>query len=429
MRYTDIAIIGGGLAGSTAAAMLGRAGVASVVIDPHQVYPFDFRVEKLGGDVQIERFAKTGLAESVLRSATLDGENWIARFGRLLDKTPSQQFGIMYDGLIAAIRAEISGSAEFVRDKVAEVTTSAERQTLVLANGDTISARLVVLANGLNIGLRRMLGIERQVISSCHSISIGFDFVPVGRPAFPFPAMTYFSERPSDLIPYITLFPVGSRMRANLFTYRQADNPWLRAMRHNPVETLNAALPRLRRITGEFEIAGDIKIRPADLYVSTGYRQPGIVLVGDAFATSCPVTGTGTDKVFTDVAQLCNVHIPAWLATDGMGADKIAAFYDDPLKKACDAWSNAKAFNFRSVSIDTGLYWRAQRWARFLAYFSEGRLRRLRGGRRRAAVTHAMAETPEQLVAELPAGFDPVAQRMTSANVDHHVHHGAATGP
>ena len=27
MRYTDIAIIGGGLAGSTAAAMLGRAGI------------------------------------------------------------------------------------------------------------------------------------------------------------------------------------------------------------------------------------------------------------------------------------------------------------------------------------------------------------------------------------------------------------------
>ena len=34
MRYTDIAIIGGGLAGSTAAAMLGRAGIASVLIDP-----------------------------------------------------------------------------------------------------------------------------------------------------------------------------------------------------------------------------------------------------------------------------------------------------------------------------------------------------------------------------------------------------------
>ncbi|MBR0692665.1 NAD(P)/FAD-dependent oxidoreductase [Bradyrhizobium lablabi] len=378
MRYTDVAIIGGGLAGSTAAAMLGRDGVPSILIDPHQIYPFDFRVEKISGGVQLERFERTGLAQSVLRSATLDGENWIARFGYLLDKVPSQQFGIMYDALVGAIRAEMVEPAEFICDKVIGVTTSDERQKLVLANGDTISARLAVLASGLNVGLRRAVGIERRLVSACHSISIGFDLVPVGRPAFPFPAMTYFSERPSDRIPYLTLFPVGSRMRANLFTYRQADDPWLRAMRHHPVETLNAALPRLRRITGEFDVSGDIKIRPADLHVSTGYVQAGIVLVGDAFATTCPVTGTGTDKVFTDVAQLCNMHIPAWLATEGMGADKIAAFYDDPLKKACDAWSNDKAFKFRSVSIDTGLYWRLQRWTRFLAYLGDGTLRRTR---------------------------------------------------
>ena len=132
-------------------------------------------------------------------------------------------------------------------------------------------------------------------------------------------------------------------MRANLFVYREVDDPWLREMRKKPVETMNAALPRLRRITGEYAVAGDVKIRPADLYVSTGYRQPGVVLVGDAFAATCPVTGTGTDKVFTDVAQLCNVHIPAWLATEGMDADKIASFYDDPVKQACDAWSMAKA--------------------------------------------------------------------------------------
>ena len=30
MRYTDVAIVGGGLAGSTAAAMLGRAGVSAL---------------------------------------------------------------------------------------------------------------------------------------------------------------------------------------------------------------------------------------------------------------------------------------------------------------------------------------------------------------------------------------------------------------
>jgi 2-polyprenyl-6-methoxyphenol hydroxylase-like FAD-dependent oxidoreductase len=139
-----------------------------------------------------------------------------------------------------------------------------------------------------------------------------------------------------------------------------------------------SSLPRLRRITGEFEIVGDIKIRPADLYVSTGHRRPGMVLVGDAFETSCPVTGTGTDKVFTDVERLCNVHIPNWLATDGMDETKIAAFYDDPVKTACDAWSSAKAYSFRSVSIDDGLYWKTQRWARFMVWLGEGLLRRMR---------------------------------------------------
>jgi len=310
--------------------------------------------------------------------AAQDGENWIARFGYLLDKRPSRQFGLMYDSLVNAIRAEIPPDVERLYAKVTAVATSPERQKLTLSDGETISARLVVLANGLNVGLRRSLGIERHVVSACHSISIGFDIAPVGRAAFDFPALTYFSERPNDCIPYITLFPVENRMRANLFAYREADDPWIRQFRHMPVETLNASLPRLRRIVGEFETRGDIKVRPADLAVSTNYLQPGVVLAGDAFETTCPVTGTGTDKVFTDVERLCNVHIPAWLATEGMGVDKIAAYYDDPVKRECDSWSAAKAVNFRALSIERELYWSAQRWARFLAWLGEGLLRRMR---------------------------------------------------
>jgi 2-polyprenyl-6-methoxyphenol hydroxylase-like FAD-dependent oxidoreductase len=152
MRYTDIAIVGGGLAGSTTAAMLGRAGISAILIDPHPVYPPDFRVEKLSGSEQVERFRKTGIADAALQAATHDGENWIARFGYLLDKRPSQQYGIRYDALVNAIRAQISGDIESIFSKVISISAGPERQKLVLSNGDEISARLVVLANGLNVG-------------------------------------------------------------------------------------------------------------------------------------------------------------------------------------------------------------------------------------------------------------------------------------
>ena len=106
MRYTDVAIVGGGLAGSTAAAMLGRAGISAVLIDPHPVYPPDFRA-KNSAATQLDLFRRTGSRSATLRAATLDGEVWIARFGHLLAKKPSDQHGIMYDTLVNAMRAEI----------------------------------------------------------------------------------------------------------------------------------------------------------------------------------------------------------------------------------------------------------------------------------------------------------------------------------
>ena len=78
MRQTDIAIVGGGLAGSTAAAMLGRAGVRAVLVDPHPVYPKDFRCEKLDAS-QVTLLRKTGLAGAVLSAATCDASSFSQR--------------------------------------------------------------------------------------------------------------------------------------------------------------------------------------------------------------------------------------------------------------------------------------------------------------------------------------------------------------
>ncbi|GAC1503414.1 MAG: NAD(P)/FAD-dependent oxidoreductase [Bradyrhizobium sp.] len=371
MRYTDVAIVGGGLAGSTAAAMLGRAGIPALLIDPHVVYPAELRCEKLGGE-QLDPLRKTGLAEATLSAATLDGEVWEARFGYVVARKPSDQHGVMYDTLVNTMRAQIAPDVETIHAKAFAISNSGERQKIVLSNGEEISARLVVIANGLNVGLRHLLGIKRRVISECHSITLGFDVEPVGRAAFDFPALTYWPRRADSRMAYLTLFPVGDAMRANFMVYRDMTDPWLSGFRQAPEQAMCALMPGLQRMMGQFRVSGPVKIRPADLYVTDGYLQPGIVLIGDAFSTSCPAAGTGTTKVFTDVERLCNVYIPQWLSSDGMDSEKIAGFYDDADKRACDAQSLAKAYHLRSLSIDTALSWRAQRWARFILRLAQG---------------------------------------------------------
>ena len=139
VKNTDIAIIGGGLAGSTAAAMLGRAGVAAILVDPHRDYPPDFRVEKLSGDEQIARFRKTGIADAVLRKAAHANENWIARFGVLLDKAPRDQIGLLYDELVNAVRTEIPDQVEKIFAKAVSISASADRSTRpnIIAGADS----------------------------------------------------------------------------------------------------------------------------------------------------------------------------------------------------------------------------------------------------------------------------------------------------
>jgi 2-polyprenyl-6-methoxyphenol hydroxylase-like FAD-dependent oxidoreductase len=377
MRQVDVAIVGGGLAGSLAAAMLGRAGFDALLIDPHAAYPADFRCEKLDGP-QAAILRRTGLADAVLPAATLDGETWVARFGRLVDKRQGDQYGIRYEALVNTVRAAIPQTVPVLVAKASAIAPDADRQNVMLSSGETITARLVVLATGLNVGLRHSLGLGREIISACHSITVGFDIKPLEGTSFPFPSLTYYSDDIAARTALLTLFPIGAVMRANLFIYRQMDDPWLQELRAHPAKTLFALMRGLRALTGSFEVDGRVMIRPIDLYVTHGHQRDGIALVGDAFATSCPAAGTGARRALMDVERLCNIHIPQWLTTPGMAADKIAAFYNDPVKKACDEYSLAKAYDLRSFSLDGGLYWRCRRWSKFAVHTAAGGARRLR---------------------------------------------------
>ncbi len=363
MRAFDVAIVGAGLAGSIAATMLSRAGHAVAIIDPSKTYPDDFRVEKFDDD-QIRVLKRTGLCDAVLAASTHDRSVWVSLLGRMAERRTSDQRGFDYGALVNMLRREMPPSVAQFHAKVTAVASSADRQRVTLSTGETIEARLVVLASGLNNGLRENLGIARVDLVRCQSVTFGFDMEPAAGGTFPFRALTHYGEHPRQRVAYITLFPIGARTRANLFVYRDLGDPWLRAFRDAPEAALMSAMPRLARLSGPFRIVGPVKMRPVDLYETKGYVKPGLVLVGDAFATACPAAGTGARKALVDVERLCNGYVTRWLATPGMDVEKIASFYDDPEKVASDLKSFALAHALKRATLDEGLAAWARRWAK-----------------------------------------------------------------
>jgi 2-polyprenyl-6-methoxyphenol hydroxylase-like FAD-dependent oxidoreductase len=356
----DVAVVGAGLSGTLAAITLGKAGYRVALIDRHAVYPEEFRVEKIGGDL-VSRFQRLGLLDAVEAGARPFAEIVNARRGRILDRTRAPHFGFSYEAFVAAMRAALPAGVDFVVGRVNDLRTGPARQTVVLHEQPPIAARLVVLATGMGDILRRSLGIERHTIHQRQSLTFGFDARPVGAEAFRYPSLTYYGEQISDGIDYLSLFPTAGGTRANLFTFRDHRDPWVKAFRESPKETLAATLPGLTAVLGDFEVVGRVQNWIMDLTVAQNCRQPGVVLIGDAYQTPCPAAGTGVSRLMTDVEQLCLVHAPAWLATPGMAADKIAAFYDDPRKQASDAGALALADYRRNLTVATSPAWRARR--------------------------------------------------------------------
>ena len=365
----EVAVVGGGVAGSALAAVLARRGLSVALIDPREHAAPEFRVEKLTRR-QVAALDRLELAASVVAAATPIDRLRIARFGRLVEERRNDEWGFDYAALVGALRD--AGPAPLIA-RAARLEADEDGAVMTLADGTSIKARLAVLATGLGKALLADVGVERVDVTREASLATGFDLVPEPGALQAVP-LTYFGERPADRAAYLTLFPIGDRLRANLFTYHRRDEAWAARFRDDPLGELAALMPGLARLLPPIAAATTPIMRPIHLYTCTGHLRPGVVLIGDAFANTCPTGGTGLAKVFNDVERLAAL-LPGWLATPGLGLDKVATFYADPRKRAVDAEARALVQHARALALDSGPYWTLRRHAGFHAQWLLARMR------------------------------------------------------
>lgn len=361
----DVAIVGGGLAGSLAAAVLTRAGYRIALIDKRAVYPDEFRVEKLAGQ-QIDILRRLGMLDAFAAEACPFETTVNIRRGKVVDVSRHLSYGLHYAPIVATARRLIADPSSLIVDQVLNVTPSEGLQRLTLASGNQVVARLVILATGMAGAIPHSLGIQRRVVAERHSLAFGFTIAPADDTEFAFPALTSYGERTADGIDYLSIFPVPGGMRANLFMFRDPNDPVMRDIRREPKSTLLRLMPGLRRYLGDFKVVDRVQNWVMDLAKVEGHLQPGIVLVGDAFQTSCPAAGTGVSRLLVDVERLCTVHLPEWFKTDGMGMEKISTFYTDPDKVASDAHAFRMAHFRQALTSDEGTRWGLRRRMHFL---------------------------------------------------------------
>ncbi|WP_128924928.1 FAD-dependent oxidoreductase [Bradyrhizobium guangxiense] len=361
----EIAIVGGGLAGSLAAAVLARAGHRIALIDKRAVYPDEFRVEKIGGP-QLAMLGKLGFREALQNAACRYDRVLNIREGKVIDVSVGQAYGFPYADLVAMARSQMPDPSSLIVDEVTAISCSDDLQHVELASGRHVTARLVVLATGMAGVLGYKLGIRRRVLAERHSVSFGFTIARRdGRP-FDFEALTCYGERTADGIDYLSLFPVRVGMRANLFMFRDPTDPIMRELRREPEATVLRLLPGLQPYLGDFSVIDRVQNWVMDLTVVEAHLQPGVVLIGDAFQTNCPAAGTGVARLLVDVDRLCTEYAPRWLTTSGMGREKISQFYSDRDKVAADEQSLKMARFRQALTSRDDIGWDVRRRLHFL---------------------------------------------------------------
>ena len=341
----EIIIVGGGFSGASAANVLSDQGISVITIDRHKDYPNFFRAEKIEPN-QASALSKFGLLEARRPLVGPIGKTINYKDGVSEVFDTKNQFGMSYSDTVNSFREVVKSKSQFICSTVVDIRLSESLQTVVTKGGE-YSCRLIVLAAGGSEVLLKKIGIERRNQPSLTSFSFAFDIVLSGEDSFPYSGLNYFLTNSDKTIDYATIFKIGETFRVNVFTQWPVGSSLITDLMKSPKDFMDEYFPDLEGQVGPYEIVSKVQAFPTAFYRLSKVKKPGIVVIGDDYQSVSPATGSGLDKVVTDVDRLCNTYVPLWLKTEGMKAQKIKQFYDDAEKKSVDDSSLSRWISYR----------------------------------------------------------------------------------
>lgn len=333
----DVAIIGGGLAGLSLACLLGRYGLKIACIDKAdpKVKPQDLRTTAISyGSRKILK--KAGIWDGINESCPiadiqiLDGASpTLLQF--LSSEVDAEAFGWIVDNhdlktaMMARIKA-LKTVKHIAPAKVVELSAQEDKACITLENGDEISAKLMVGADGRNSGVREFLaqnhGLrtrewsyhQRAVICTVqHENSHNNVAVEHFWPEGPFAVLPMSDDKKDN------------HRSSVVFTEHGPEQNSLMNIDDHEFELALAA--RFPQNYGDVKLVGRRVSYPLGLVHADRYIGPRTVLVADAAHGIHPIAGQGLNLGFRDLDTLDQLISAAHSKGGDIGAPALLETY------------------------------------------------------------------------------------------------------
>ena len=311
----DLCIVGGGPAGMMAGFLFARAGVRTLVIEKHADFLRDFRGDTVHPST-LDLFDELGLLDQLLEQphdkvtsvgAVIAGQEYrIGDFthlpgrGRFVALMPQWDFlNFVADQAkkLPAFALRMECEARSLKEENGRVTG------VVLADGEVLTARLVIAADGRGSVLREAAGLPLQNLGA-----------PIDVFWFRIPKQRTPTNRTQAFIgagEMVVVIDRGDYFQcARVIQKGRAD-----AVRAKGIarfrEDIVATAPVTRAGINVLNGWAEVKLLSVSLDRLTRWHRPGLLVIGDAAHAMSPVGGVGINLAIQDAVAAANILAPA----------------------------------------------------------------------------------------------------------------------